>query len=203
MEEKQQALLLEKQYRIPFELFREAFIAFQKRFVYPRSYLTMGILAVICVIYGYFVVNGTDSGRPVYCMVIMFCLMLMAFQWYNPRKVRRTLMEGIKEIEDDEYRLRIYPEYLEIGTILPPEETEASETDDLFDDTPEEDFSGTRIYYNRGMHVIEYGNFFMLYQQKTMFYVIPKTAFSEEELEIMRVHFSQRIEKNFKSVLSK
>ena len=198
MEEK--TVLLEKQYRIPFELFREAFIAFQKRFVFPRSYLTMAILALICVIYGYFVVNGSDSGRPLYCMVILFCLVMIGFQWFNPRKIRRNLMEGIREIENDEYRLRIYAEYLEIGTILPPEETEVSETDELFDDTPEEDFSGTRIYYNKGMHVIEYGNFFMLYQQKTMFYVIPKAAFSEEELEIMRVHFSQRLEKNFREL---
>lgn len=199
MEQKTEGLLLEKQYRIPFELFREAFTAFQKQFVYPRSYLTMAILALICVLYGYFVVTGSDSGRPLYCMVIMVCLTMIAFQWYTPKKVRRNLMEGIREIEDDEYRLRIFPEYLEIGTILPPEEAEHAEADDLFDDTPEENFSGTRIYYNKGMHVTEYGNFFMLYQQKTMFYVIPKSAFTEEELEILRVHFSQRIEKNFKT----
>lgn len=201
MEEEKTGILLEKQYRIPFGLFREAFIAFQKRFVFPRSYLTMAILAVICVIYGYFVVNGEDSSRPLYCMIILFCLTMMAFQWFNPRKIRRNLMEGIREIEDDEYRLRIFPEYLEIGTLLPPEDTEAAESDDLFDDTPEEDFSGTRIYYNKGMHVIEYGNFFMLYQMKTMFYVIPKQAFSAEELEIIRVHFSKKIEKNFKTKL--
>lgn len=199
MEKNTEGLLLEKQYRIPFELFREAFISFQKQFVYPKSYLTMAILALICVLYGYFVVTGSDSGRPLYCMVILFCMIMIAFQWYTPRKVRRNLMEGIREIEDDEYRLRIFPEYLEIGTILPPGETAHAEADELFDDTPEENFSGTRIYYNKGMHVTEYGNFFMLYQQKTMFYVIPKKAFSDEELEILRVHFTQRIEKNYKT----
>ena len=35
MEEQQEAMLLEKQYKIPFALFREAFIAFQKKFVFP------------------------------------------------------------------------------------------------------------------------------------------------------------------------
>ena len=123
--------------------------------------------------------------------------MMMAFQWINPRKIRMKLMEGVKEIEDDEYRLRIFPEYLEIGTILPPEDAKAAETDDLFDDVPEEDFSGTRIHYNKGLNVVEYPAFFMIYQQKSMFYVVPKAAFSEEELEILRVHFSKRLEKTF------
>ena len=191
-------MLLEKQYKIPFDMFRDAFIAFQKKFVYPKSYAIMGFLAVVIGIYAYFIVYGGENvNRGLYCMIILFCLMMMAFQWINPRKIRMKLMEGVKEIEDDEYRLRIFPEYLEIGTILPPEDAKAAETDDLFDDVPEEDFSGTRIHYNKGLNVVEYPAFFMIYQQKSMFYVVPKAAFSEEELEILRVHFSKRLEKTF------
>lgn len=193
-----QSLLLEKQYKIPFDMFRDAFTAFQRKFVYPRSYVIMGILAVVIAVYAYFIVYGGENvNRGLYCMIILFCLMMMAFQWINPRKIRMKLMEGVKEIEDDEYRLRIFPEYLEIGTILPPENAKAAESDDLFDDVPEEDFSGTRIHYNKGLHVIEYPAFFMIYQQKSMFYVVPKAAFSEEELEMLRVHFSKRLEKTF------
>lgn len=191
-------LLLEKSYQIPYALFKKSFTAFQKKFVYPRNYLTMGILALIIGIYIYFVINGTDEQRPLYFMVILVCIILIGFQWYSPRKIRRNLMLAVKEIEQDHYRIRIYPEYLEIGTLLPPEDKPPeSSSDDLFDDTPEEDFSGTRIYYNRNLHVTEYVDFFMIYQTKTMFYVLPKAVFSEEELEIMRVHFSQRLEKTF------
>ena len=191
-------MLLEKQYKIPFDMFRNAFIAFQRKFVYPKSYAIMGVLAVVIGIYAYFIVYGGENvNRGLYCMIILFCLMMMAFQWINPRKIRMKLMEGVKEIEDDEYRLRIFPDYLEIGTILPPEDAKAAETDDLFDDVPEEDFSGTRIHYNKGLNVVEYPAFFMIYQQKSMFYVVPKAAFSEEELEILRVHFSKRLEKTF------
>ena len=197
-ENKNDGLLMEKQYKIPFAMFRDAFTAFQKKFVYPRNYAIMGILAVVVGIYVYFIINGGENAnRGLYCLIILFCLTMMVFQWYNPRKIRRNLMEGVREIEDDEYRLRIYPEYLEIGTILPPEDASAAESDELFDDTPEEDFSGTRIHYNKGMHVIEYNTFFMIYQQKTMFYVVPKAPFTEEELEILRVHFTKRLEKNY------
>ena len=196
MEEKN--LLMEKQYKIPFDMFRNAFIAFQRKFVYPRTYAVMGVLAVVIGVYAYFIVYGGENvNRGMYCMIILFCAVLMALQWVNPRKIRIKLMEGVREIEDDEYRLRIYPEYLEIGTMLPSEDAAQSETDALFEDEPEEDFSGTRIHYNKGMHVTEYPAFFMIYQQKTMFYVVPKAAFSEEELEILRVHFSKRLEKTF------
>ena len=40
-------MLLEKQYKIPFDMFRDAFVAFQRKFVYPKSYAIMGILAVV------------------------------------------------------------------------------------------------------------------------------------------------------------
>lgn len=194
-------LLLEKQYQIPFDMFRNAFIAFQRKFVYPKSYVIMGILAAVIGVYAYFIVyGGENANRSLYCMIILFCLVMMAFQWMNPRKIRMKLMEGVKEIENDQYRLSVYPEYLEIGTILPPEDAESAESDDLFDDTPAENFSGTRIHYNKGMNVLEYPEFFMIYQQKTMFYVVPKSAFSEEELEILRVHFSKRLEKTFKTM---
>lgn len=194
-------LLLEKQYQIPFDMFRNAFIAFQRKFVYPKSYVIMGILAAVIGVYAYFIVyGGENANRSLYCMIILFCLVMMAFQWMNPRKIRMKLMEGVKEIENDQYRLSVYPEYLEIGTILPPEDAESAESDDLFDDTPAENFSGTRIHYNKGMNVLEYPEFFMIYQQKTMFYVVPKAAFSEEELEILRVHFSKRLEMTFKTM---
>lgn len=201
-ESKTNGLLLEKQYKIPFEMFRSAFIAFQRKFVYPRSYAVIGVLLAVAGVYGYLVASADeDTNVGLCCMVILFCLVMAVLQWINPRKIRIKLMEGVREIGDDEYRLRIYPEYLEIGTILPPVDGEHAAQDELFDDTPEEDFSGTRIYYNKGMHVIEYPEFFMIYQKKTMFYVVPSAAFSGEELEILRVHFSQRLEKNFSQKL--
>lgn len=200
MEDNKPSVLLEKQYHIPLELFRKAFIAFQRRYVYPRNGAVMAIFLLAFGIYAYFVVTGAESDRPVYCMIALFCLLMCGLQIFNPLKIRRNLMAAIKEIEEDLYQLRLYPEYLEIGTILPEEELseEEKEADALFEDAPEENFTGTRIYYNKAMHVTEHSEFFMIYQKKSMFYVMPKNAFTEEEIEIMRVHFRQRLEKNFK-----
>ncbi len=188
----QEGLLLEKSYQIPYALFKAAFTAFQKKFVYPKSYFLMALFSIAAGIYLY--VISTGSARPEYFFALFICLAVSFIQWYNPRKIRRNLLLAVREIEQDSYRLRIYPEYLEIGTMLPPE---SPDQDDLFDDEPEEDFSGTRIYYNKHLHLTEQPDFFMLYLDKTMFYVIPKAVFSEEELEIMRIHFGQKLDKNF------
>ena len=72
-------MLLEKQYKIPFDMFRDAFVAFQRKFVYPKSYAIMGILAVVIAVYAYFIVYGGENvNRGLYCMIILFCLMMMA-----------------------------------------------------------------------------------------------------------------------------
>ena len=199
METQKQAILLEKSYHIPFAMFREAFTAFQKRFVYPRTYCIIALLLLVCAGYCHLLTGDVSSGaRATYCMVILTALVLAAFQWYTPRKVRRNLMRAVREIENDQYLLRVYPDYVEIGTILPPEDTETAAQDALFDDVPEDDFSGTRIYFNKGMHVIEYRDFLILYQTKAMFFVIPKDALSEEEQEILRVHLEKKLQKNYK-----
>lgn len=199
-------ILLEKNYQIPYELFKKAFTAFQKKFVYPRNYCTIVILLFIILVYGYFIATAETSPPPLYFMIIFICLVLIFFQWYNPKKIRRNLLLAIKEIEQDQYRIRIFPEYLEIGTFFSPEDSDnlsEQETDALFDDTPEENFSGKRIYYNKYLSVLEYDDFLMIYQAKTMFYVLPKAIFSEEELEIIRVHFSQRLGKTFQKFSSR
>ena len=191
--------MLTKQYHIPYEMFRNAFIAFQKQYVYPRSYVLMAVFLLIAGVYGYCVVEGTEQQRPIYCMIVMFCLVLAAFQWFNPRKIRRNLMEAIRGLEEDLYEFRLYPEYLEIGTILPEEELsqEQQEADDLFDDTPQENFSGTRIYYSNALKVTEYSEFFIIYMKKSNFYVLPKKEFSEQETELLRTEFSKNLGKGF------
>lgn len=192
--------ILEKEYRIPFSMFRDAFTAFQKRYVFPRTRIVTALLLIAAGIYGYMVVEGGESQRPIYCMIVLMCLVCCAMQWYNPRKVRRSLMEGVKEIEEDRYRLRIFEDCLEIGTLLPPEEAPSEEekaADALFDDEPEEDFTGTRIFYTKDIPILEYKEFFMIYLKKQMFYVVPKKVFEEEEIKTLRTLFAEKLGKGF------
>ncbi len=191
--------MLTKQYHIPYEMFRSAFTAFQNRYVHPKNYVVMAVFLLAAGIYGYYVMEGTPQQRPIYCMIVLFCLGMCAFQWYRPRKIRRNLMEAIRGLEEDLYEFRLYPEYMEIGTILPEEElsAEEQEADALFDDTPQDNFSGTRIYYSNALKITEYSEFFIVYMVKANFYVLPKKAFSEEEIGILKTEFSRNLGKGF------
>lgn len=189
--------LVKKRYSIPYELFGEAFTVFQKKFVFPRNRIMSVLLLIFAagnvlnIMYG----NGETIGY----VLVLVCIALAFINWYNPRKLKRNLMESVKGIENDVYTLTIYPERIVIGTVLEPEnEKEPEEYEEVFGEIPiKEDIADTEIYLNKNVKVIERKNFFMIYIKKSMFYVVPKETLTQEEIEIMNIHFQKQLDKNF------
>ena len=189
--------LVKKRYSIPYELFGEAFTVFQKKFVFPRNRVMSVLLLIFAagnvlnIMYG----NGETIGY----VLVLVCIALAFINWYNPRKLKRNLMESVKGIENDVYTLTIYPERIVIGTVLEPEkEKEPEEYEAVFGEIPmKEDIADTEIYLNKNVKVIERKNFFMIYIKKSMFYVVPKETLTQEEIEIMNLHFQKQLDKNF------
>lgn len=189
--------LVKKRYSIPYELFGEAFTVFQKKFVFPRNRIMSVLLLIFAagnvlnIMYG----NGETIGY----VLVLVCIALAFINWYNPRKLKRSLMESVKGIENDVYTLTIYPERIVIGTVLEPEnEKEPEEYEEVFGEIPiKEDIADTEIYLNKNVKVIERKNFFMIYIKKSMFYVVPKETLTQEEIEIMNLHFQKQLDKNF------
>ena len=189
--------LVKKRYSIPYELFGEAFTVFQKKFVFPRNRVMSVLLLIFAagnvlnIMYG----NGETIGY----VLVLVCIALAFINWYNPRKLKRNLMESVKGIENDVYTLTIYPERIVIGSVLEPEkEKETEEYEEVFGEIPmKEDIADTEIYLNKNVKVIERKNFFMIYIKKSMFYVVPKETLTQEEIEIMNLHFQKQLDKNF------
>lgn len=189
--------LVKKRYSIPYELFGEAFTVFQKKFVFPRNRIMSVLLLIFAagnvlnIMYG----NGETIGY----VLVLVCIALAFINWYNPRKLKRNLMESVKGIENDVYTLTIYPERIVIGTVLEPvKEKEPEEYEEVFGEIPmKEDIADTEIYLNKNVKVIERKNFFMIYIKKSMFYVVPKETLTQEEIEIMNLHFQKQLDKNF------
>lgn len=189
-----------KRYSIPFEMFEEAYTVFQKKYVYPRN-MVMIILLIILAIGN--IVNicvGRASGTISYILV-MACLALAAINWYNPKKIKKNLMSSIKGIENDVYTLDILSDKLIIGTVIEPvenEEKEPEEYEEVFGETEKpEEIESSDIYINNTLRVTERKDFFMVYIKKSMFYVIPKNVFSDEEIKKFAMYFAERIGKLF------
>ena len=189
--------LVKKRYSIPYELFGEAFTVFQKKFVFPRNRIMSVLLLILAagnvlnIMYG--------KGETIGYVLVLVCIALAFINWYNPRKLKRNLMESVKGIENDVYTLTIYPERIVIGTVLEPEkEKEPEEYEEVVGEIPvKEDIADTEIYLNKNVKVIERKNFFMIYIKKSMFYVVPKEPLTQEEIEIMNLHFQKQLDKNF------
>ncbi|MGN1481879.1 YcxB family protein [Porcipelethomonas sp.] len=192
-------ILVKKRYSIPYEMFGEAFTVFQKKFVYPRNMIMSVILLIAAILNVVNIVLG--EGSTIGYVLIFVCLALIGVNWYNPKKLKRNLMESIKGIENDVYVMTLYPDKMLIGTVLEPEEQEEKtpeEYEEVFGDMPEkEEIAETEIYLNNSVKVVERKDFFIVYIKKSMFYVIPKKDFTEEEITLMNLHFGNQLYKNF------
>lgn len=193
-------VLIEKKYSIPYDLFGRAFDAFQKRFVYPRNNAMAVILLIAAALNVVSIVKG--NGSALGYVLIMVCIALAFVNWYNPKKLKRNLMESIKGIEGDVYRLKLLPDKLVIGTVLEPEsagEKPKEEYEEVFEDAPRpEEIADTDIYLTKDVYVMDKPEFFMVYLKRAMFYVIPKKDLSEEEIMIMQLHFQKQLDKNYR-----
>lgn len=196
----EEEIILERRYSIPYEMFGKAFDSFQKRFVYPRNNIIAVILLIAAAANIYSIIKG--NGSTMGYVLVLACVALAFVNWYNPRKLRKNLMESIKGIEGDVYRLRLMPDKLVIGTVLEPESAEPKpkeEYEAVFEDTPApEQIADSEIYLTKDVFVMDKPDFIMVYLKRAMFYVIPKKDFSEEEVTLMQLHFQKQLEKNYR-----
>lgn len=193
-------IILEKRYSIPYEMFGNAFSVFQKRFVYPRNFIIAAVLAAMAIANAVNIAMGKASNLGYF--LVFACLGLACINIINPIKLKKNLMQSIKGIENDVFRMKLFADKLVIGTVLEPieeEEKKLEEYEEVFGETEApEDIADTEIYLNSGVMVTDKPDYFMVYIKKAMFYIIPKKDFSEEEVTAMQIHFGKQLGKNYK-----
>lgn len=183
-------LRLEKIYTISTDMFREGFTAYQKKFVYPKNYLFMAVFFVLALNFVYGAVKTPDNYFA-YVMIAV-CLALMVREWLNPRKMRRAVIDTIRDMGGQEYKITVGDTWVEFSTIEQGNVENFVETDDSTEfstiqrgDVENEPVPPTRIE-NERLKILEYDRFFLLVDGKIMFYIVPKDVFSQAEIDIIR-----------------
>lgn len=171
---------LEKTYKIPADIYREGYREYQKKYVYPKSYVFMGLFLVLAANFVYGAVKAPDNFLAY--LLIVVCLAMAFREWYNPRKMRNAVMESVHEMGDPLYRLTVTDDVLEFSTVQ-NEIVENSDPDSIEPDAPPEP---TRISRDQDLKILEYDRFFLAVYGKIMFYIIPKADFSEDEMKMIR-----------------
>ena len=172
---------LEKEYKIPFEIFREGYTEFQKKFVFPQANVTALAFILLAIIFVVAVIQ--DASQYFAYLLIMVCLAMAVSQWYNPRKLRRNLFDVFRTMEETVYRIGIEEDFIDISTVSDGNAEKSVEDDEEYEEEPLPEKS--RIPFDENFSLLEYDRFFLIFSGKTIFYIVPKECFSENELEII------------------
>lgn len=188
-------LKLEKTYKISADIFRDGMTAYQKKYVYPKSYTFMCVFLVLTANFVYGAMKAPDN-LLAYLLVVV-CLALAIREWYNPRKMKRNILDTLQQMGESEYKIIVGNDFAEISTIQRENVENFAETEkdsdefstiqrgdvENFDD---ETIPPTRIEIGENIQILEYDRFFLLIDNKAMYYILPKEYFSDEEMEIIR-----------------
>ncbi len=191
--------ILTRSYHIPLAMFDDAFRAFQKKYVFPQNILLTAVLLAIAGVYVHAAVK--DNTQTLAYLLVVACIAVILVRWYRTFKLRRSVHEALKDVEQDTYELSVYDEGLVIRTKDAPKpveeapaeaEPEAPDTAEktengfqqLFPEEPadSEPVPPTELPFGTGLKIMEFPEYFMAYVVKQNFYVIPKKDFSDDEI---------------------
>lgn len=192
--------ILTRSYHIPLAMFDDAFRAFQKKYVFPQNILLTAVLLAIAGVYVHAAVK--DNTQTLAYLLVVACVAIILVRWYRTFKLRRSVHEALKDVEQDTYELSVYDEGLVIRTKDAPKpateeapaepEPEAPDTAEkpengfqqLFPEEPadSEPVPPTELPFGTGLKIMEFPEYFMAYVVKQNFYVIPKKDFSDDEI---------------------
>ena len=198
--------LLSRSYHIPLSMFDDAFRRFQKKYVYPQNILISVIFLAIAGVYVHAAVK--DNTQTLAYLLIVVCLALVMVRWYRTFKLRRSVHEALKDVEQDTYELNVWEDGMVIRTKDAPQAESPAEPEPAAEPAVQEEKPGngfqqlfpeepaqrdpvppTELPFGTGMKLLEFPEYFMAYVVKQNFYVIPKKDFSDDEIAQLKQIF--------------
>ncbi len=176
-------------YQISSEIYSSAYKVYQRIFVYPKNWIMQIILLILALDFGYHA--GKDPSNTISFLLLFVCIALIAVLWYNPKKIRRNIMDVVRDMEGDEYTFALTDEKMIFRT-LPPERIQ---------DLPDEEISTvppTELSFTSDLRVIEKYEFFLICKGRQIFYVLPKSALYDNQAELMRNTLQKKLGKRFR-----
>lgn len=199
--------IISRSYHIPLPMFDDAFLKFQKKYVYPGNLLLTVVLLAIAGVYIHAAFK--DNSNTLVYLLIVACFAIILVRWYRTFKLRRAVHDALKEVETDTYQLSAYEDGLVIhteeaapavGDAAAPQETDEEPDESpaeeggfrkIFPDQPVQNdpIEDTEITFGPDVKIHDFPEYFMVYLVKRNFYVIPKKDFADDEIETLKKLF--------------
>lgn len=172
----------------------EAFIAFQKKYIFKSNIIKTVAFGILAVLFIYQIINAPDNFASWLCMTV--CLAVIFIVWYNPIKIRKTLMQSLKPLEDDRYIFKLYENKFSIETVISQEEI-----DEAIKEGEEPVQIPPRVvsFSDTGLSVLQRENMFVIFLKKESIYVLPKRCMTESEIKQLSDVFAQKLGDDFET----
>ncbi len=204
--------LLVKEYSIDIETYKSGFVLFQKMFAKKRN-IVFTVLLLAVSIYNVYQAVVYPEFMSSCILIILVCLSLIFIIWNNARLLKKNFgrsLDDIKgDIEKDKYELKVFDTYLKLASeIFVSEEDkkalrEEMETDEAYEKELESYIHPPITVMNLkidNVKVVENENLFILYEKKSIFYIIPKSILNDEEYTKLKEIFKNNLENLFKDI---
>ena len=192
--EKRPAVLLAKgKYVSSAETILEGYKTFQFRYVLKNLILKLLLVILAFASSVMMLMSDKNDMMSVFCIMLSVCI--GAYFINEPIKNRKNLRKGLEQLEGIEYEAEITDQYIKISTV-PDENAEEITQEDSEESTDEKnpednEIPATLIHLDSSIvDFIDQDNMFIVCVKKSYVFIIPKSAFTEDEVQKTREKLS-------------
>lgn len=205
-------LLATGRYKSSTETVMEGYKTYQKKYVIKNTVLKM-LLVLLALASSVMMLISSDDGGMMPVLLIMICLCAGIYFINEPINSRKKLKSGLSAIEGTEYEIEITDRTIKISTVEVPEEEGTEEnTVPADEEAVSEGENGeeanaedqgppaTIIHLDGAVEIIDKEDMFIICVSKKYIFIVPKSAFKEDELQLAREKLAAVMGIRFKMV---
>lgn len=167
--------------------------SFQQRFARKRSGLSIAAysLLLLAVVIG-IIMNPTAV--PLY-IALAFGILGMAYTLTDKKRTRKKIISALKDMNPEEYRCTIYPEKIELETIIKPKENEVDVKID--EEKDEKIITPLKTVFKFGDDLLNFAeneDSLLLIFNRRQIYCFPKRCLSKEQEDTVRDFLYKKLE---------
>lgn len=205
-------LLATGRYKSSAETVMEGYKTYQKKYVIKNTVLKM-LLVLLALASSVMMLISSEDGGMMPVLLIMICLCAGIYFINEPINSRKKLKSGLSAIEGTEYEIEITDRTIKISTVEVPEEEgteenivpadeEAVSEGENGEEANAEDQGppATIIHLDGAVEIIDKEDMFIICVSKKYIFIVPKSAFKEDELQLAREKLAAVMGIRFKMV---
>lgn len=192
-------LLARGRYKSCAETILSGYKTYRKKYVIKSVVLKMLVVLIALASSIMMLLTSEDSMMPVF--MIMVCVVIGVYFISEPINHAKKLKNGLADIEGTEYEVEITDQTVKISTVRQdtPESKPTETSEENAEENPEEDIPATVIHLDSPIvDFIDREDMFIICVKKSYVFIIPKSAFTEDEVQKTREKMSAILGIRFK-----